>query len=79
MYAALKRFLNSDKVTQAALEKWAVAEEKGPHAKFEFLQSWARDTSGGNITLAETHEQQSEENEKTKYRWVTKWDLYNMK
>ena len=41
--AALGRFLKSDKVNQAVFEKWSVAVEKEPHAKFKLLQSWGAD------------------------------------
>ena len=79
LYSAMNRFLSSSKVTKSVVEKWAAAEGKGPHGKFEFLQNWARDTSGGSITVTETHEQTTEEAEDLQYVWLTKWDLYQAK
>ena len=79
LYAAMNRYLTSSKVTKEYVEKFAAADSKGPHGKFEFLQDWARDTSGGSIIVVETHSSTTQEEEGLQYTWVTKWDLYKDK
>ena len=79
IYVAMNRFLKSEKVTKAAIDNWAAASAKGDTGKFEFLQKWARDTSGGKISLHENHQQSTEDSENTTWVWTTKWDLYNAK
>ena len=79
IYVAMNRFLKSEKVTKAAIDNWAAASAKGDIGKFEFLQNWARDTSGGKISLHENHQQSTEDSENTTWVWTTKWDLYNAK
>jgi hypothetical protein len=63
----------------AVLTAWEAVEAKGPHGKFEFLQQWASDTSGGNVVLQESHSTLSEDAEAASWVWVTKYDLYNLK
>jgi hypothetical protein len=79
LYAALNRFVANGKLGPDVLAAWEAAEAKGPHGKFEFLQQWASDTSGGNVSLQETHSIISEDGEASSWVWVTKYDLYNLK
>jgi hypothetical protein len=58
---------------------WAAAEAKGHHGKFEFLQEWARGTTGGNVSLTEVHGKHSVDYDEMQYTWVTKMDLYEAK
>jgi hypothetical protein len=76
LYAALNRFLESSKVTKSVADAWKAASEKGHHGKFEFLQQWAKDTSGGNVELTETHSKVTEDRDDVQYTWVTRCDLY---
>ena len=76
VYAALNRFVHTAKVTPEVAQSWEAAETKGSHAKFDFLQSWIKDTSGGQVKLMETHEKSTDAFEDSSWTWVTKWDLY---
>ena len=76
LYAALNRFLTSPKVTRSVAEAWKNAADKGHHSKFEFLQTWARDTSGGQVALEELHRKESTDTDELLYSWITKYDLY---
>jgi hypothetical protein len=79
LYAALNRFVSNGKVGPDVLAAWEAAEAKGSHGKFEFLQQWASDTSGGSVSLAELHANTTEESEGALWTWVTKYDLYSLK
>ena len=79
LYAALGRFLGKPGVPASVVKSWESAEAKGPHGKFEFLQTWAKDTSGGEVKLTERHETTTNEYDGHEYGWVTKWDLYLQK
>mgnify|MGYP003346170363 CR=1 FL=1 len=76
LYAALNRFLTSPRVTKSVAEAWKNAADKGHHSKFEFLQTWARDTSGGQVELEEVHRRESTDKDELMYSWITKYDLY---
>ena len=76
MYSALKRCLDSGKMSEVVADEWVAAEVKGHTGKFEFLQKWAGDTSGGTITLGHRVEQSSKEYEGHEFVWLTKMDLY---
>ena len=76
LYAALNRFLASPRVTRSVADAWKNAADKGHHSKFEFLQTWARDTSGGQVELEEVHRRESTDKDELMYSWITKYDLY---
>ena len=76
LYSALNRFLTSPMVTKKVADAWKAAADKGHHGKFEFLQQWAKDTSGGNVDLSEAHVKSSLDKDDIEYTWLTKYDLY---
>jgi hypothetical protein len=75
-YSALKRCLDSCKMSEVVADEWLAAENKGHTGKFEFIQKWAGDTSGGTITLKHQIEQGTKEYEGQEFVWLTKMDLY---
>ena len=79
LYAALGRFLDKPSVPAAVAKTWENAETKGPHGKFELLQQWAKDTSGGTVKLTEKHNNLTDDYDDTEWSWMTKWDLYAAK
>ena len=76
MYSALKRCLDAGKMSDVVADEWAAAECKGHTGKFEFMQKWAGDTSGGTITLRHQVEQKTKEYEGHEFVWMNKMDLY---
>jgi hypothetical protein len=63
-------------MSQIVANEWVAAEDKGRTGKFDFLQKWAGDTSGGTIVLGHRVEQTTDDYEGTEFVWYTKMDLY---
>jgi hypothetical protein len=76
MYSALKRCLDGGKMSEVVAEEWQTAENKGHVGKFEFMQKWAGDTSGGTITLKHQVVQGTKDYGGHEFVWLTKMDLY---
>jgi hypothetical protein len=76
LYSALKRCLIAGKMSDDVADEWLATEAKGQMSKFDFLQKWAGDTSGGTIVLGLRVEQLAEDYDDTEYVWMTKMDLY---
>ena len=76
LYSALKRCLIAGKMSDVVADEWLATEAKGHTGKFDFLQKWAGDTSGGTIVLGHQVEQLTEDYDDTEYVWMTKMDLY---
>ena len=79
LYAALGRMIRSDRVSNDFVQRWQTAQEGGANAKFEFLQTWAKDTTGAEVCLAERFSRESKEESKEGFEWYTKYDLYAAK
>ena len=75
VYAAIGRFVQKPTIDKETVKKWELASEGGQTGKFEFLQQFAKDTSGSSISMSEVHTKSAMEYDDTKFEWLTKWDL----
>ena len=55
LYAAINRFVTSDKITDHVLKQWEKASATNG-GKFDFLVDWAKNTDGSEVKIVETHE-----------------------
>ena len=75
VYSAIARFVQKPTIDKETVKKWELASEGGQTGKFEFLQQFAKDTSGSSISMSEVHTKSAMEYDDTKFEWLTKWDL----
>ena len=71
--------VKSDRVSSDFVQRWRTAQEGCADKKFEFLQAWAKDTTGAEVCMSERFTHESLEESKEGFEWYTKYDLYAAK
>ena len=76
-FLAIDRLVNRPKIDPAIVAKWDEAESKGNAGKFEYLQLWAKDTSGSLMVVEQVHDDEQYDAKENQDLWMTKYEFYS--